>query len=430
MSKAPRLFFAALVSSACNVNTPRRPAGIESFDASEQRDAVASDGSTVHCGRGVFVIEQGPDYQSTNVAVLATDGTVLQESIASSATNSVGLTAPLSGDVVPPTNSIPGDEIVLVDRAMGAERLVWVELKTAARRVLPVDTGFASNPQDYVQIGLSKGYVPRYGHNAEPGRQPFDSGSDLLIVDPSKMTITGSIDLRPALGKQAAGAQPDAVQVVIVGERAYVLLEVLANDFSASAPSRLVTVDVTTDGITDVLTLDGFHNCAGLMVSPLSTALGILCSGGGNIQASPTNLDGSGVVVVDITATPVIQTSYRAADFGENRVGFSGDYASASTILFQTFGYSDLSGATVSKDALVRLNLESGQAEVELVGDPFSLGGIACDIACGACFVADSDHQGGVVHRFTVDTMGRMSNDRAIKAESTFGLAPRTLGKF
>jgi hypothetical protein len=415
-----------MAASACNVNAPHLTGGISSFDAA----APASDGSTARCDRGVFVIEQGPDYQSTNVAVLAMDGTVLQESIASSATDSVGLTAPLSGDVVPPTEPVPGDEIVLVDRAMGASRLVWVDLKTAARRVLPVDTGFSPNPQDYAQVSLNKGYVPRYAQNAQPGKQPFDGGSDLLVVDPSEMTITGSIDLRPALGKHAAAAQPDAVHVVVVGKRAFVLLEVLGADLSASAPSRLVTIDVTTDAITDVLALDGFQNCAGLMASPLSSSLGVLCSGGGDIQQSPGSLDGSGVVVVDITATPVVKSSYRAADLGENRIGFSGDYAGASAILFQTFGYSDLSGASVSKDTLVRLDLESGQADLVLDGAPFSLGGVACDVACGSCFVADSDRTGGVVHRLAVDAMGRVSDDRSIKAERAVGLAPRTLGKF
>jgi hypothetical protein len=135
-------------------------------------------------------------------------------------------------------------------------------------------------------------------------------------------------------------------------------------------------------------------------------------------------------VVVDITATPVVKSSYRAADLGENRIGFSGDYAGASAILFQTFGYSDLSGASVSKDTLVRLDLESGQADLVLDGAPFSLGGVACDVACGSCFVADSDRTGGVVHRLAVDAMGRVSDDRSIKAERAVGLAPRTLGKF
>lgn len=420
-------FLAVTATVACNVAAPHRPSGIESLD---RTDALASDGTTPSCMRGVFVIEQGPDYQSTNVAALALDGVVLQESIASSATDSVGLSAPLSGDVVPPTELVPGNEIVLIDRAMGASRLVWVDLKTAARRVLPVDTGFSSNPQDYAQVGFNKGYVSRYAQNAEPGKQPFDNGSDLLVVDPSELTATGSIDLRPALGKDAAEAKPDAVHVAVVGKRAFVLLEILGTDFSATVPSRLVTVDVTTDAITDVLTLDGFQNCAGLLISPLSNTLAILCSGSGNIQDSPASLDGSGVLIVDVAGTPVVNSSYRAADLGENRIGFSGDYAGARSILFQTFGYSDLSNGTVSKDTLVQLNVESGQADVILDGAPFSIGGIACDIACGACFVADSDRGGGVVHRFAVDTMGRLSGDRALKADNVIGLAPRTLGKF
>jgi hypothetical protein len=88
------------------------------------------------------------------------------------------------------------------------------------------------------------------------------------------------------------------------------------------------------------------------------------------------------------------------------------------------------SGGGSIQDTLVRLDIESGQVNVVLDGAPFSLGGIACDVVCGACFVTDSDRQGGVVHRFAVDATGRLSDDRAIKAESSIGLAPRTLGKF
>jgi hypothetical protein len=66
-----------------------------------------------------------------------------------------------------------------------------------------VDTGFSSYPQDYARVTPHKVYVPRYGQNATPGKQPFDAGGDLLVVDPSEMTITGSIDLRSALGMDA-----------------------------------------------------------------------------------------------------------------------------------------------------------------------------------------------------------------------------------
>ena len=42
----------------------------------------------------------------------------------------VGLTAPLSGDVVLPTMPVAGTEIVLVDSAQGSSSIVWVDAKT------------------------------------------------------------------------------------------------------------------------------------------------------------------------------------------------------------------------------------------------------------------------------------------------------------
>jgi hypothetical protein len=427
VSRTPSVVAVVITLAACNVPVRHGGAGVGTLTRGDAAGAMDGSAGSV-CGRGVVVVEQGPDYLSTNVALLANDGSVLQGSLASSATSSVGLTAPLTGDVVPPTAAAHGSEIVLVDRGAGASRLVWVDLATAKRRILPVDTGFASYPQDFAQVSATKAYVPRYGQNPSAGKVPFDSGSDLLVVDPMAQAITGSIDLRSAVDEAGTHVLPDAMKAVVVGPRAFVLLAALSSDSSANTSSRLVTVDVATDAITDVLTLEGFEDCAGLAVSPDETALAVLCSGAGNIQTSPTELTGSGLAVIDVNAAPVVVKSFRAADLGQNRIGFSGDYSGDTSLVFQTFGYSDVSTGAEAKDTLVRLDLTSGRNEVLLDGAPFSLGGIAC--RCGACFVADSDRQGGVVHRFAVDDAGALSNDRPKKVERDPGLRPRTLGKF
>jgi hypothetical protein len=427
LSRTSPLAAIAVVIALAGCNVPVRRGGggvVLSGDAAGGMDGAAGPA----CGRGVVVVEQGPDYLSTNVALLANDGSVLQGSLASSATSSVGLTAPLTGDVVPPTTAAAGDQVVLVDRGAGANRIVWVDLATAKRRILPVDTGFASNPQDYAQVSATKAYVPRLGENHSAGKEPFDSGSDLLVVDPTALSVIGSIELGPAVDEAPAHPLPDAMKAVVLGSRAYALLAALSPDSSANVSSRLVAVDVASDAIRDVLSLDGFEDCAGFAVSADRTTIAVLCAGGGNIQTSPTELDGSGVVLVDVTSAPAVKKSFRAADLGQNRVGFFGDYSGDESLVFQTFGYSDVSTGATSKDELLRLDLASGRSEVLLDGAPFSIGGIAC--TCGACFVADSDRQGGVVHRFAVDGAGELSNDRPIKVERDPGLLPRTLGKF
>lgn len=428
MARAPAnaaLALGALVT-ACNVPLPHRSAG-----AGPLPDAASGMDGSAACGRGVFVVEEGVNYDSTNVALLSLTGGVLQGSVASSATASVGLTAPLSGDVVPPTGRLSGHEIVLIDHAQGTNRIVFVDIESAAatRRFLPVGTGFWSNPYDYAPVSPAKAYVPRYGENDSPGAQPFDTGSDLLIVNPSSLSITGSIDLRTALGKDSSHATANPASAVVVGDRTFVLLATLTA-FAGVFPSRVVAVDNETDTITDVLVLDGFENCSGLGVSPSQKALAVFCSGSGSIQTSPTALDGSGVVLVDVNATPAVAKTFLAADLGKNRVGFYGDFSSENALVFQTFGYDDVDTGSSSKDALLRLDIETGEHQLLLDGPPFSIGGIACDAACGACFVADSDRMGGVVHRYALDPSGRLSGDRLIKAEQDVGLPPRTLGKF
>src|SRR5215471_6178152 len=94
-----------LLVAGCNVPLPKESHGTHI----DNRDGGAN-----ACSRAVVVTES--DYQSTNVALLGLDGSVLAPSIASSATRAVGLAAPLSGDVVTPTMRVQGDELVLVDR--------------------------------------------------------------------------------------------------------------------------------------------------------------------------------------------------------------------------------------------------------------------------------------------------------------------------
>src|SRR5262249_22484337 len=134
----------AILGVACNVPPPRGTHGADLGDAAA--DGPARSG----CSRAVVVDES--DYMSTNVALLGPDGDVLTESLASSATRAVGLTAPLSGDVYSPTMPITGGEVVLIDGGQSSSRIVWVDPKTASKRELSVATGFWSDPHDYAEI--------------------------------------------------------------------------------------------------------------------------------------------------------------------------------------------------------------------------------------------------------------------------------------
>jgi hypothetical protein len=415
-----------LALAACGVPDPPQSTGgvrLGQPDATPYMDGS----SRPRCGRAIVVDES--DYTSTNVALLDLEGRVLSGSIASSRTTSVGLAAPLSGDVMSPTMPVGGSELVLVDGSSTASRIVWVDPVTAARRELSVATGFWSDPHDYARISGTKAYVTRFNANATPGRQPLDSGSDVLVIDPSRPAVVRSIDLVPAMEGDAALALPRPDKIVLRGARAFVLLEALAPDFSAAVPSRVATIDTDRDTLTSVVTLEGFRNCAGLALSPTGDELAVLCSGTFD-PSRPSDLAGSGVVVVDIAGEPRVKSTFRAADLGQNPVGFFCDFSSPTALVLETFGHSDPTGPGAD-DELLRLDLETGAVEVILrsAGEPFTIGGVACDVACGVCFVADAARDGGVVHRFRIGADGRLSAGQAIKVERNPGLPPRYLGK-
>ena len=422
--KATALF--CMLAIGCNVPLPRGSQGAHLGDAS-----AADGGEPGACSRSVVVTES--DYMSTNVALLGLDGSVLAPNVASSATGAVGLVAPLSGDVVTPTMPVRGAELVLVDSAQSSSRIVWVDPVTADRRELSVATGFWSDPRDYAEVAGGKAYVSRYNANPTPGKVPFDAGNDVVVLDSSRGVIVGSIDMSDALGDDRGRALADADKIVVAGDRAYVLLGALPRDFSgAQVSSRLVGIDIGRDEVTSVTVLEGLLDCAGLVLSADSKKLAVLCSGKRIDPSAPSDLDGSGVALVDIDSEPRLVKSVAASDFGHGPVGFFGAFTSPSSLLVQTFGYDDPATGESRDDALVRLDLKSGMSEVVLrsAGEPFTLGGVACDVGCGACFVADAKRDGGVVHRFSIDDTGALSADRVIKVETNPGLPPRYVGLF
>ena len=378
------------------------------------------------CGRGLVVVES--DYQSSNVALLGFDGSVLSTSLISSRTESSGFGVALSGDVVAPSSPQTGRTIALIDR-YPAGVLRFVEL-ASARLVseLSVATGFKSNPHDYLQLSDSKAYVSRYEANPTPGAQPLDAGADVLIVDPSVPAITGRIDLSSALAGEPARFSAHPSQLLRVGERVFVSLTAYANDYSTSVSSRLLELDTSTNTIASTLVLDGLHGCDSLALSPDRQQLAISCTGD-RWHDTPPELDGSGLALIDITDTPRLERSFAASEFGRNVLGFGLDYASQTAIIFGTLGYFDDAG---SADLLLRFDTQSGLFDELLRSDgvPFTLGAVRCAPGCGACFVSDAQREGGSVLRFPLDANGVSTAPTPIRVETQIGLPPRYLSVF
>jgi hypothetical protein len=113
-------------------------------------------------------------------------------------------------------------------------------------------------------------------------------------------------------------------------------------------------------------------------------------------------------------------------------VGFFAAFSSRTSLVLQTFGFDDPASGKSADDTVVRLDLTSGATTVVLrsASEPFTLGGIACDTPCGACFITDAKRMGGVVHRFAIDAAGWLSGDELIKVETDPGLPPRYVGLF
>ncbi len=74
--------------------------------------------------------------------------------------------------------------------------------------------------------------MARYEVNANAGRQEWDGGGDVLIVDPSLPAITGRIDLSAAMAGEAAQYSPHPARLVQLSGRVFALLASYADDYT------------------------------------------------------------------------------------------------------------------------------------------------------------------------------------------------------
>jgi hypothetical protein len=401
---------------------PEPPGRTGGVDGEELFREGGAPGET--CGRGFVVVEQGADYRSTNVALVGLDGTTLSESFASSATDDVGLVPPLIGDITPPTMRMDGDRLVLLDRHP-ASIILWFDVATGQQTArLDVSTGFLSNPHDYLEISSTKAYVPRLESNPSPGRQPYDAGGDVLIVDPSVPAITGSIPVGAVLEGERPEIHPRPRHIVRAGDRAYVLLSSSDSNFAeGAAPARLVAIDVETDAITDVLVLDGLERCTGLSLSPDGTRLVVGCPTFGQ------DLSRSGIALVDLEPVLAERTRFGAEALGGRPLGFFVELAGPDTVLTPSFAR-DGDPPEAGGDRLLEVDMATGTTRALATRQDFwVIGGVRCAVGCGVCVAADSGVPGGVLHVLDVED-GRVVAQREHVVERRYAMPPRYVGRF
>jgi hypothetical protein len=300
---------------------------------------------------------------------------------------------------------------------------------------MSVATGFAANPRDYWLLSPSKAYVTRYDPNLDPGRQPMDEGSDVVIVDPEARTVVGRIDMTPTLANEPAGYFPRPDRLLGIDDGALdgvlVLLGGYSSDFLSSLASRVGWIDPDRDSLDQTVVLEGMHGCTAMALSPSGNRVAVACSGefAGD---SVTTLAESGIVILSLHDGVKETRRFPAAKFGKNPVGGTVAYASDTRIVFTTFGQFDDKGESLREDALVQLDVEAGDFEVLLRSDgrPFTLGDVRCAPTCGVCYVADAKRSGGVIHRFVMGEDGGLGARSEIVVDRTIGLPPRNLGWF
>lgn len=374
------------------------------------------------------------DYASISISVVSTQAKVLSEVFLSAASADAKLTVPLSGDVILPNSDTFGDEVVVIDRSNAV--LTFVDLKTAVVRAqLDVGPGFDANPHDYVRVADDKAYVARFADNGDPGKEKFDSGLDLLIIDPSKPKIVGSVDLRSVMAKnEMFPATPD--RMVAAGGRVHVMISGLAADFSDIAEARIVSVDVASDEIVQVLRLKGMRNCTDIALSPDQRTLAVGCTGLFG-QDPKNNWPDAGVVLVSVGDELAETSRFDSNEFQscqgtncQNAQVNGVSFASNQLLLVTTFG---ASGAGPLKDVsypamVVELNSESRKTRVLLEGGAFDLGGPACFST--ACLVPNAPYGGPAgLLKFEVAN-GAFGAGKLTPVDQTTMLPPRHVQRF
>jgi hypothetical protein len=374
------------------------------------------------CGAGL-VVAATDGVQSANIGIIDNDGHVLSSSVLSTASAAANASTALGGDLAFPSAPGTSHEIVILDRYPSSV-ITWLDSATAqVRAQLSVATGFAANPHDYVPLAADKALVTRFDSNPQPGRQPFDAGGDLLVVNPETPEIMRRIDLSgelPPVGGYFA--HPDRAR--LLDGLVYVVVP-FYDAHHRSGDSYLAVLDPASERIVDTLLIQGVTGCSGLDASPDGTTLAIACSGSwqGTSQAQ-ANVS----AIVGVTTAPRLQEIWRVGTGDDERAfGFGVVFADATRVLATRLG---VLGPPVINDAAVLIDTRQGSATTlfESASKPASLDIGPCLTACGQCFIADASRKQVVRVEFAPNQAGyRLTR---FNWHDPVGLPPRRLALF
>ncbi|HET9929893.1 MAG TPA: hypothetical protein VFQ35_04365 [Polyangiaceae bacterium] len=377
------------------------------------------------CSPGISVVLS--DYASTQVALSTLEGQTLSRSfISTGSAKTDGLSFALSGDVVLPSSRPASGRVVLVDR-FGTNVLTWLDPATA--RVLgqlAVGTGFDSNPSDYLELDDQFAFVSRYGQNPEPGRQPFDIGGDLLLVDSRAQEIVGSLPF-----EATEDLPPRPSGMMRLGDEILVSLVRNARDFSTTGDSELAGVSVSTRRLDFRMRYEGLKHCGRPALSPSGDVLAVACTGALDIRGVVADVSQSALLLLDARELPPRELRrFSAAELGNQPIQSSATFARDALLLLKT----QTSTVGTENNRWLALDLESGKVTTLLEASPDAqgkgrgvlYGGMSCSPGCSeVCLLADADR--GALQRVRFDPLGAPELLPPIVVDAKSGLPPRDI---
>jgi len=347
------------------------------------------------------------NYTTTSSVSLYTPRSgALVDGCAKSGVTSPTLTQSLSGNTSLPSQAQVGGKLVVLDGT--ASVLTFFDPATCAGAgQLSVATGgFKANPHDIVTLSSTKAYVTRYETNAAPTADPtdFDEGDDLLIIDPTLLTITGRIPLTayatPGDDGTPTQARPD--RAVLANGLVYITLNSIDATFAATGAGRVVIVDPTTDSVAGVIDLPGYKNCSGLSYVPETKRLYVACGGA---FSDVDQVGESALLEVILSgAAPVNGRALHAAAIGTGTDTLNFFYAAVlgDTAFVSTLGqYPSVDGSFPgTPDGFYAVSFATGVATPLATGAAGQLGGAMVDPLTKRVFLPDGSDTAPLVHVF------------------------------
>jgi hypothetical protein len=254
------------------------------FGCSDHNSSTSSDGTAA-----LEALDTMPryavvssDFSSSSIATLDEDFVLIDESWINSGTTYPGLVATLSGDVVLPNRQAGDGTFAVIDRFLtDVVTRFFVpsgNLNGQVRTHGDVgESGFSSNPQDFIFVSEDSAWVPRYESNLNPSAPPENQGNDLLEINPADMSHTGArIDLS-SLNTTATAMTPDGpvdVDVfarpsrgVLIGSTLVVGLDRISANFDAAGSGLVAVVDLEDESVAGV-ELPGLQSCGNAVPVP------------------------------------------------------------------------------------------------------------------------------------------------------------------